>query len=345
MNLRSVLFISKFHLNFRLSGKLINSHDVTIRKYSFDNSKNPWIQKFEKYKVKTIYLYEKFVPISVRKIANRLSIGAKNELQNAKDYRKLMKQTSLQSLTYKELMNANSFKRDGFKSAIILFISVIPFGFWLLWIPIVVFPRTMFPRSFWSPTQRAHFLPENHLKRMEQYDVVISHMNYHTVNREVNENEKKVLCKITNCINKGQLITNQQLLPFKQMCHHHPFDLSNSNFLLVFSFTQLVERSSLGGLRWIYPRLQDAALNILELDKKLLEMKIENLDVRELEEAVCMRGLNGSVLSYDANKYWLNNWLKLSKDCDQNDVSFILHAMILLSYNYTELKYQRQKFG
>lgn len=306
-------------------------------------------KNIENLKNKLDETYKKYTSKSFQRIVTQLKTGVSAEYNNAKVYWRLRDRSKAGTLSkfanYQEIMSVVDFKRDGIKSMFVLFIAVAPMGFWFLWIPIVLFPRRLFPRSFWSMTQKKNFYKENYADRSQHVNVISHHFNYHKTNWELDDNAKALITRTSNGLRDQGVITNKELLRLKPLFRNFPFDLDLFDSLLLKSFCKIFEINSIGPETILARRLRSMATDVLAMDYNLRRKNLNTLSAEEVMDANYIRGVNASVLSHEANLYWLKNWVKLTSQCGRDDASFVLHAMVFHSTNYTQLKYQRSAFS
>uniref|UniRef100_H2Z8I9 Letm1 RBD domain-containing protein n=1 Tax=Ciona savignyi TaxID=51511 RepID=H2Z8I9_CIOSA len=287
---------------------------------------------------------------AAKKYMDNIVAGFKLEWSNIKSYWKISKRKyehPSSYITYREDMIIYNLNRDGIKVAPLLPIFMMPMGLFIIFFPVYFFPRHVLPQTFWTSSQRYKFLSSLHRDRVHQYSVIIHHMNYHKLNSD--STTQYGLEGISLVLSGGNIPSNNDLLTkmrplFKQP--DSPFDVDKMVYVLLRAFCHTIMVSPYQPASWIRYRLRKNASLVLRLDHKLRRERIlHNLSNKEISEAAMMRGIDGAQLSREAQIYWLQNWLQLTPGCDDGDVWFILHAMVLLSYNYSELKYQRRVFG
>jgi len=312
-------------------------YDLKIRKF---NNKS-----YNKLKSETLKIYNELVPVSIRKILGRIKIGVSTEYYNMKAFYAVQKSgktpQKLKTFNYNELMAANSFRRDIPKSVSILIVGVIPMGFWLIWVPILIFPRKLFPRSFWSFSQKQLFYKLNHFDRFEHHKVVIHHMEYHKSKQFLSLSERQIVKEILSKLQLKGVVKYSDLILLRKICQNFPFSLESSNLILIQAFCKVFEVSSIGTLNFLTKKLKSKIQIIMELDRKLQKMDLSKLTQEQVIDANYMRGLNSSTLSHEANVYWLKKWLEFSTQFKEDDIWFLLHAMVINSIEFSELKYQR----
>ncbi|XP_078489201.1 LETM1 domain-containing protein 1-like [Ciona intestinalis] len=287
---------------------------------------------------------------SAKKIMDNLVAGFRLEWLNIQSYWKISKRKynhPRSYISYREEMTIYNLNRDGIKAAPLLPIAMLPMGFFLILIPVYLFPRLVLPQTFWSKHQRYEFLSRIHRSRTLDYGVIVHHLNYHKLNSDTNT--KYALEGICNALAGGNIPSNSDMLNnLKPLCRQHdgPFNVDHMVYVLLRAFCRTIMVSQYQPPSWLKYRLRKNASLVISLDHKLRrEGLLNNLSSLELSTASMMRGIDGVELTKEAQLYWLNNWLQLTKTCDDGDVWFVLHAMVLMSYNYSELKYQRRVFG
>ena len=302
-------------------------------------------ESYNKLKSEVLKIYNEVVPLSIRKILGRIKIGVSTEYYNMKTFYELQKSGKtphiLKTFNYNELMAANSFRRDIPKSVSILIVAVIPMGFWLMWVPILIFPRKLFPRSFWSFSQKKLFYKLNHFDRFEYHKVVIHHMEYHKNKHFLSLSDRQIVKEILSKLQLKGVVKYSDLILLRKICQNFPFSLENSNLILVQAFCKVFEVSSIGTLNSLTNKLKSKIQIIMELDRKLQKMDLSKLTQEQIIDANYMRGLNSSTLTHEANVYWLKKWLEFSTKFKDDDIWFLLHAMVINSIEFSELKYQR----
>lgn len=282
---------------------------------------------------KTGELYVKYTPVPVQKKVTELNKGVNQEFLNVKTVWNLNKHkkdgTLSQHATYEQMMSFNDLKRDKLKTTGVMICSVIPGGFFILSIPVLLLPRHCMPPSFWSPEQKKPFHKQNHAARLPYIKAISEHVQ----NADVGDKNKKIIQKISAALSGKQRLNNNDLLAFKDLCYDHPFDLTFTNTELQKAFCHVFEVSAFGNTT---SHLIQQAGMIRNLDSKILEMGVDKLTEDQVLVACHMRGLDAGSFSHEANLFWLKNWLQLSKQCQKNDTWFILHAMVIQSVTFGE---------
>ena len=298
-------------------------------------------------------VYEGLNAVSPRakEYVENLARGAQANWSDIRTYwfvRKRLKVNPSAPVTYHEEMRIFLFKRDAFKIIPLIPFFLVPFGFITLFIPIYFFPRHVLPHTFWTAAQRKKFFSQMHLERLPHYSIILHHMNYHRENSS-DSNMTYLLNDIFAIVHANNIPSNSLLLQFKPFCKSSssPFNLHNLKVgVLLRSFSRVsLSQTFLLPAAALCSQLQAYGESIIKLDQKLRSSNsLQRLSARDIEIAALLRGVNSANLTTEANMYWLKNWLELTKHCSLNDVWFVLHAMVLLSYNYNQLKFQRSVF-
>lgn len=333
-----------YHQAKFIAGKFFNKTVVVVSDIKNQNSWNTA-------KSKAMEMYENHTPQTVKNKVTDLQNGINQEFYNVKTVWNLNQQKKKGLLnknsSYKELMAFNDFKRDKLKTSGVMVCSVVPGGFFLLSVPVLLFPRQCLPPSFWSESQQRVFYQRNHAKRMPSMRVVARHIQHHqsAMTNEVGDGAKRVLTALCRAMDASVTLNNSILKCFKPLCRLYPFDMSFANIEVQQAFCKIVGVSSSRNTNGTTNDLVAQVAMIKNLDDKLSTMDLDSLTEGEVLAACYMRGLNAGSLSKEANIYWLKNWIELSRDCDKSDTWFLLHAMVLYSLNYKEHMYASKVYG
>ncbi|XP_045685007.1 LETM1 domain-containing protein 1 isoform X7 [Phyllostomus hastatus] len=82
-------------------------------------------------------------------------------------------------------------------------------------------------------------------------------------------------------------------------------------------------------------RLKTHTTVIHQLDKALAKLGISQLTAQEVKSACYLRGLNSTLIAEERCRTWLAEWLQISCNLKEAELSLLLHNVILLSINYT----------
>lgn len=313
----------------------------------------PIRESYKKWIAATYHKFDKWlekISPSGKKLLDTFTIGGISTLSYIKTYYYVSQRLKVNpnaAVSYDEAMKMYMIKKDAIKVAPLAPLCLVPFGFVILVLPAYLFPRLILPHAFWTDVQRQTFYKQYHKRRMQPYNIILHHMNYH---KEISPDStfRHALENISNVIQAKNIPSNHMLLKLKPFCSQieNPMNIETRQvFLLLQSFSRVILANSILPPSYLSSQLRNYGLLILQLDEKLRsENLLRHLSTKEIETATLMRGLDSCNLSSAANVYWLKNWLELTKMCKANDYWFALHAMVLLSINYTEVKFQRKAF-
>ena len=312
------------------------------------NAAKNWLNK----STKKVYDWLEVLSPPARQFTEDLAKGAKENWSDVKTYwfvRKRLKVNPNASVSYFEEMKIFMLKREAVKIIPLIPFFVFPFGFITLFFPIYFFPRYVLPHTFWTDIQRKKFHSQMHQERLPHYNIVLHHLNYHRENTS-NPDVSHLLNEIFTIMNANDIPSNALMLRFRSVCNSNssPFNLEVRNVgILLRSFSRISLYYPIPlPTRVLCSQLQSYGKTIIGLDQKLRNGNaLQKLSAKDVEIAALLRGVNSANLTTEANIYWLRNWLKLTKSCNSNDYWFVLHAMVLLSSNYNQLKFQRGVFG
>uniref|UniRef100_A0A6I8N6V3 Letm1 RBD domain-containing protein n=1 Tax=Ornithorhynchus anatinus TaxID=9258 RepID=A0A6I8N6V3_ORNAN len=88
-------------------------------------------------------------------------------------------------------------------------------------------------------------------------------------------------------------------------------------------------------------RLKNHTIELLYLDRALLRLGPSQLTTQEVKSACYTRGLDSTHLGEDQCRDWLEEWLKLSRNLKEADLSLLLHGVVLLDTNYRGTRTKR----
>lgn len=287
-----------------------------------------------------VKVYERFTPQIVQDKVTDLNNGINQEFTNVKNVWNLSSHqragTLAKNSTYEQMLSFNDLTRDKYKTSCVMVCSLLPGGFFILSIPVLLLPRQCMPPGFWSKDQKRPFLKINHSYRKPYMEQIVNHLQKMNMphRHSIDDTDKRIFnAQCATWLDKTQPINNSTLIGFKHSFRVPPINMEYSKNELRKAFCRVFDVSTGGDT--ITTLLYQAAM-IKELDNKLLELDLNKLSEDQVLAACYMRGLDAGSFSHGANLYWLHHWLQLSKQCEQQDAWFMLHAMILSSMNYRE---------
>lgn len=339
---------NKSHIAANKTQKLLSHQYKEFRKIEFSKGTKKALIIL---KDNSANAYDKYAPDGVKNVVTNLQTGVVQEMENTKVWWRLSNDEQSNTnkgktqASYKELMSMHDFKRDKNLTAMVVVCSCLPGGFVLLSVPIMLFPRTMMPWSFWDDKQRKEFYKQYHKERKGSHTTIVNHIEAQMRDPATVAPVKSILDSLVDGSGDVKRITNKDLLRLKKYCNKDPFDLTDSNIEVIQAMCTIftvrpgstVEDSSIA--------LRDKAIDIMNMDMKLREMKLKKLTEVQVMTACFIRGMNSASLSHDANLYWLKNWLNLTNTCNKTDAWFVLYAAVLLSKNFVDSSFQRLDYG
>ncbi|XP_040835115.1 LETM1 domain-containing protein 1 isoform X8 [Ochotona curzoniae] len=117
-------------------------------------------------------------------------------------------------------------------------------------------------------------------------------------------------------------------LPYREMEHLRQKALSRAMLLTSYLPPPLLRR-----------RLKAHTTVIHQLDKALAKLGIGQLTAQEVKSACYLRGLNSTHIAEDRCRTWLGEWLQISCQLEEAELSLLLHSVVLLSTNYLETRH------
>ncbi|XP_073175502.1 LETM1 domain-containing protein 1 isoform X1 [Lepidochelys kempii] len=234
--------------------------------------------------------------------------GFRTLFSEAKEIRRIKLNMSLQKidfhqLPYREMERLRQFRRDLIKAIPIGLLSLPPFANYFVFLLMYLFPRQLLIRHFWTPKQQSEFLNIYHGMRREVYPELIDGLE-----------------QVTRFVADQQLRSQMQ-----ELCTQKA--LSRILFL--------TPHLPIFFLRY---RLRSHMLELQHLDRAMLKLGVSELTEEEVKMACYVRGLNSTHLSPSECQKWLKQWVKLSCELKDSEVSLLAHSMVLMSTNYLGAK-------
>jgi len=251
-------------------------------------------------------------------------------------------------LTYKQIMSLDRAKRD--MSKLLLSVSpliFIPFSF-VWYFPFLfglsyLFPRAIMPAHYMRGENSRQYYRQIHLLRKKGYTQVLHMLNTMSNTYVV----PYYVDDVINQMHKGQNPDINKLAMFKDYCKREPrLHLINCQSSTVSCYCATLNLfSAMTPKAFAIRRLHKRLSEIVILDRFLRQPgELNNLSGGELREACHIRGCNGYELyrTDEANRYWLKNWIFLTKDVDENLLSsdqgllsYVSLTMVLWSMNFS----------
>ncbi|KAM6925558.1 LETM1 domain-containing protein 1 [Xenentodon cancila] len=263
--------------------------------------------------------------------------GFKKLFQDAKEVRriktKMLSGVKFQDLSYREMEKLRQFRRDLMKAFPLVMISIPPFANYLVFVLMYFFPRQLLIPHFWTPKQQVEFRRVYHSHRAQHHRLVLKGLENtsHQVENGQLQGSLKDLCskvqnganpKVTEVLAVRSLFSGPPL-GMKRMSVDHMRHICPLLFLTPHLPGFLIGR-----------RLNNHALELLQLDRALSRLGLHQLSDSELRQACYVRGIHSDSLGINQCREWLSHWLHVSSSLKDSEVSLLLHSIVFLSANY-----------
>ncbi|XP_008291879.1 LETM1 domain-containing protein 1 [Stegastes partitus] len=264
--------------------------------------------------------------------------GFKLLFRDAKDVKRIKAKmffdgVKFQDLPYREMETLRQFRRDVIKAIPLVMISIPPFANYLVFVLMYFFPRQLLIPHFWTPRQQVEFRGVYHSLRAQHHWPVLKGLedtSHHVSNGQLQEHLRNLCTKVQTGATPrvSEILAVRRLfsgppLGMRRMTVDHMRHISSLLFLTPRLPGFLIGR-----------RLNNHALELLQLDRGLTTLGLHQLDDAELRRACYVRGLNSDVLGIHQCREWLSQWLQVSSSLKESEVSLLLHSIVFLSANY-----------
>ncbi|XP_036959033.1 LETM1 domain-containing protein 1 isoform X2 [Acanthopagrus latus] len=236
-------------------------------------------------------------------------------------------------LPYRDMEKLRQFRRDFMKAIPLLLISLPPFANYLVFVLMYFFPRQLLIRHFWTPRQQAEFQGLYHALRVQHHQPVLKGLENksHQVKDSQLQSRLKGLCAK---VQSGQNPQVSDILAVRGLFSGRPLGIrwmGVNQMRHISPLLFLTPRLPGFLIGW---RLNNHALELLQLDRALSRLGAHQLSDDELREACYVRGLNSTHLGAKECHEWLTQWLQVTSSLKDSEVSLLLHNMVFLSANY-----------
>ncbi|CAH0577877.1 unnamed protein product [Chrysodeixis includens] len=352
MPLQRVVALSNLiHQSNRLS-LVVNTKYHQFNKYkclTINRLKHTKVLKSEKEKLHTyvIQRYIEYVKNYTKVLEDRFptavkmyrvfSVGIKDFLSDLKKYISLrIKITRDQGFTKMSRQDIELYQKmpsDMWRIAPVLILSAIPFGNYIIFPLAFLKPRTLLCSHFWSIQQKVEFSTQDLVERLKNNKPVFRALQA-KLDSIPNRNLKDKWRNVIALLGSGVHPTPEDILACKDLFVNAPYQLTN----LTYNHAgHLLKMHGLRRTLFRTSKLKYRAFLLLEMDKAIIrEGGVEALPMETLRNACLIRGLNGSHLTNQEMKNWLQKWLTISQTVDKTSYSLLLHTPILLAYNHPQ---------
>ncbi|XP_074835666.1 LETM1 domain-containing protein 1 isoform X2 [Carettochelys insculpta] len=268
--------------------------------------------------------------------------GFRTLFSEAKEIRRIKLNMSLQKidfhqLPYREMERLRQFRRDMIKAIPIGLLSLPPLANYLVFVLMYLFPRQLLIRHFWTPKQHVEFLNIYHGMRLEVYPEIIDGLEQVTrflANQQLRDQMQELCTKVQS----GSHPEVAKLLAVRSLFSGHPFGLQRLRVWQVKALSRVLFLTPHLPTIFLRYRLRSHLMELQHLDQAMLKLGVSDLSDEEVKVACYIRGLNSTLLSPSECQNWLKQWLKLSCELKDSEISLLAHSMVLLSTNYLGAK-------
>ncbi|XP_028929093.1 LETM1 domain-containing protein 1 isoform X2 [Ornithorhynchus anatinus] len=253
--------------------------------------------------------------------------------------RRLEQGLSPQRLPYRDMEHLRQFRRDVMKCLLLGIVSIPPFANYLVFLLMYLFPRQLLIRHFWTAAQQVEFLDVYHALRRQAHPLVLSGLDRAAaLGPATSTGHLQRLCarlQAGDHPDVAQLLAVRDCFTDRPLGLHrlpaaHLRALSRGLFLTPYLPAPLLRH-----------RLKNHTIELLYLDRALLRLGPSQLTTQEVKSACYTRGLDSTHLGEDQCRDWLEEWLKLSRNLKEADLSLLLHGVVLLDTNYRGTRTKR----
>lgn len=336
----------------RLDGRLAT---ISIRPYSTDSTKDSKVSKYSPEALKKDvrgYVFTRYVdhvknydkglqknfPSALR-VYRVFVDGVAAFYQDMKRYIKITRiingsAQGLAALTRGELELYLQMRLDMYKVAPVILFSSLPFVGYAALPLAALYPRALLSSHFWTLQQKAEF---------QQYYLIQRLSNNRNVLRSLQSKLEEAKClkyyevwnHIIVLLGSGQHPSPNEILSIKDLFAESPYQFSSLTQKHIKYLCNI--HGIRAGLFAIFGRekLRERADLLHHMDLAIRrEGGVHNMHPDALKKACYIRGLNPINMSSDGMIEWLQGWVEVSLDLEEQHNSLLLHLPILLGYNH-----------
>ncbi|CAG9788983.1 unnamed protein product [Diatraea saccharalis] len=265
------------------------------------------------------------------------SIGIKDFLKDLKKYISLRlrvtKDQGFMNMSRQEIELYQKMPADMLRIAPVLILSAIPFGNYVIFPLAFLKPKSLLCSHFWSIQQRIEFSQQDLTEKLKHNKPVFRALQA-KLDQIPDSYMKQEWKRILALLGSGVHPSPEDILECKELFVDGPYNLN------CLSYNHLGHLLKMHGLKktiFRVNKLKYRAFLLLEMDKAIIrEGGLDNLNTETLRYTCYLRGLNGSHLTNNDMREWLQNWLFISEKLDKNSYSLLLHCPVLLAYNHPQ---------
>uniref|UniRef100_A0A8B9HKB2 LETM1 domain containing 1 n=1 Tax=Astyanax mexicanus TaxID=7994 RepID=A0A8B9HKB2_ASTMX len=236
-------------------------------------------------------------------------------------------------LPYREMEKLRQFRRDMIKAIPLVIISIPPFANYLVFVLMYLFPRQLLIRHFWTPQQLLEFQAVYHKQRAQHHQAVLSGLERTAPSVQDNRLRSHLL-NLCSKVQSGAHPVVSDIHAVRPLFAGPPFGIRRMYSDQMRHLCPLLFLTHRLPTFWNSRRLNNHALELMQLDRAIMRLGLHQLNDSELREACYVRGLNVERLNPAQCRDWLTQWLQFSSYLKESETSLYLHSMVLLTVNY-----------
>ncbi|XP_059538909.1 LETM1 domain-containing protein 1 isoform X7 [Myotis daubentonii] len=135
-------------------------------------------------------------------------------------------------------------------------------------------------------------------------------------------------------IRRGTHPAIQEILALRKSFSNHPLGMNQLHASQIKALSRAMLLTTYLPSPLLRHRLKTHTTVIHQLDKALAKLGINQLTDQEVKSACYLRGLNSTLIAEERCRTWLAEWLQISCNLKETELSLLLHNVVLLSTNY-----------
>ncbi|XP_054447074.1 LETM1 domain-containing protein 1 isoform X3 [Pteronotus mesoamericanus] len=237
-------------------------------------------------------------------------------------------------LSYREMEHLRQFRRDVTKCLFLGIISIPPFANYLVFLLMYLFPRQLLIKHFWTPKQQIDFLDVYHAIRKQSHPEILCYLEKN-IPLISDAGLRWHMTELCTKIQRGTHPAIHDILVLRECFSKHPLSMSQLHTLQMKALSRAMLLTPHLPSLLLRRRLKTHTTVIHQLDKALVKLGISQLTAQEVKSACYLRGLNSTLIAEERCRTWLAEWLQISCNLKEAELSLLLHNVVLLSINYT----------
>ncbi|XP_054447075.1 LETM1 domain-containing protein 1 isoform X4 [Pteronotus mesoamericanus] len=197
-----------------------------------------------------------------------------------------------------------------------------------------LFPRQLLIKHFWTPKQQIDFLDVYHAIRKQSHPEILCYLEKN-IPLISDAGLRWHMTELCTKIQRGTHPAIHDILVLRECFSKHPLSMSQLHTLQMKALSRAMLLTPHLPSLLLRRRLKTHTTVIHQLDKALVKLGISQLTAQEVKSACYLRGLNSTLIAEERCRTWLAEWLQISCNLKEAELSLLLHNVVLLSINYT----------